>query len=103
MILLSRLSKPQEDLEAARDTNSTIRHFPNALSLPPFITKALLLPEAPMAADMSMTTIEAANEFDKDKADTVPSDIESLKENLPYLWAVYHKQIGTVETSPHIS
>ena len=85
MILLSRLFKPQEDLEAARDTNSTIRHFPNALSLPPFITKALLLPEGPMAADMFMATIEAANEFDKDKADTVSSATESLKEKFPYL------------------
>ena len=95
--------KTPEDIEAARDANPTIRHYPNAVSLPPFITKALLPLESPTAADMFMATIEAANEFDKNKEDTVPSATESLKEILPYLWAAHHKKIGTVETSPHIS
>ena len=92
-----------EDLEAARDANPTIRHFPNAVSLPPFITQALINLESPTAADMYIAVLKAAEVFDKDKADTVPSATESLKEILPYLWAAHHKKIGTVETSPHIS
>ena len=50
-----------------------------------------------------MATLEAENDLEKDKADTVPSATESLKEIFPYLWAAHHKQIGTVKTSPHIS
>ena len=92
-----------EDLEASRDANPMIRHFPNAISLPPLITKFLILLEAPTVAEMFMSTLEAAIDFEKDKADTVPSATEILKDIIPYLWAAHHKQIDTAKTSPHIS
>jgi len=76
---------------------------PNAVSLPLFITKAIISLKAPTAVDIFMATLEAANDFEKDKADTVTSATESLKEILPYLWTAHHNKIGTVETSPHIS
>ena len=54
-----------EDLEASRDANPMTRHFPNAVSLPPFITKALISLKAPTAADVFMATLEAENDFEK--------------------------------------
>ena len=50
-----------------------------------------------------MDALAAAEKFDDIKANTAPSATESLKEILLYLWNAYHKMVGTVETSPHIS
>ena len=74
-----------EDLEASRNANPTICHFPNTVSLLPFITKALIWLKAPTAVDVFMATLEAANDFEKDIADTVPSATENLKDIIPYL------------------
>ena len=98
-----KLIKTTEELQAARDANPTIRHFPNAVSLPPFLTKALISLEAPTAADVFMATISAAEKFDTDKAASVPASTDTLKEVLYYLCAARHKHIGTVEISAHVS
>ena len=65
--------KNPEDLEVARDATPNMRHFTSAITIPPFLTKELITMQAPSPADVYMKILQVSEDFDKDKADTVPA------------------------------
>lgn len=93
--------KTKDDLQTTREADSYIRHFPNVVSLSPFLTKALISLTMPTATNVFLAMLEAAVKFYRTKEASVPSATYLLNVIIPYLWVAHHDHIGEVEVTSH--
>ena len=94
--------KPPEDLDTVRHATPNYRHFTSTITIPPFLTKALVTLQGPSTSDVYMEILRASEAFDTKKEDSVLASSEIKKDISP----TYEGCIITTSNPyrhPHIS